>query len=68
MDGIFETVPVVRIESPCINICEIDDITGLCAGCARTIDEIAGWTSGTAAWRDAVMAALPARRASAGKP
>ncbi|QNA86984.1 DUF1289 domain-containing protein [Sphingomonas sp. So64.6b] len=54
-------MPVVRIESPCINICEIDDVTGLCAGCARTIDEIAGWTSGSAEWRDAVMAALPGR-------
>jgi predicted Fe-S protein YdhL (DUF1289 family) len=67
MDGIFETVPVVRIASPCINICEIDEVSGLCAGCARTIDEIAGWTSGTAEWRDAVMAALPGRRDSVGK-
>lgn len=60
-DG-FETVPVVRIESPCINICDIDP-HGLCIGCLRTLDEIAGWGSGTPAWRAAVMAELPARRA-----
>nr|WP_272628237.1 DUF1289 domain-containing protein [Sphingomonas sp. QA11] len=52
-----------RIESPCVNICEMDAASGLCTGCARTIDEIAGWSSGSAAWRDAVMAALPGRRA-----
>ncbi|MGH6614268.1 DUF1289 domain-containing protein [Sphingomonas sp.] len=68
MGGIFETVPVVRIASPCINICEIDEVSGLCAGCARTIDEIAGWTSGTAEWRDAVMAALPGRVRDRNKP
>ncbi|WCM29879.1 DUF1289 domain-containing protein [Sphingomonas sp. QA11] len=41
----------------------MDAASGLCTGCARTIDEIAGWSSGSAAWRDAVMAALPGRRA-----
>lgn len=61
-DDIFETVPVVRIDSPCINICEIDDVTGLCAGCSRTIDEISRWSSGTATWRDAVIRELPGRR------
>ena len=62
MDGIVETVPAQQIESPCVNICEMHADTGLCVGCARTIDEIAGWSSGSAAWRDAVMAALPGRR------
>ncbi|MDB5704026.1 MAG: hypothetical protein JWN66_1142 [Sphingomonas bacterium] len=61
MDGIVEPVPVRMIDSPCVNICVMDDATGLCTGCARTIDEIAGWTSGSAAWRDAVMADLPGR-------
>ena len=59
---VVETVPVVRIESPCVNICEIDEASGLCAGCARTIDEIVGWSSGTPEWRAAVMAELPRRR------
>jgi uncharacterized protein len=29
--------------SPCINICRMNEATGLCDGCLRTIDEIAGW-------------------------
>ncbi len=62
MDGIVETAPVQSIESPCVNICVMDDATGWCLGCARTIDEIAGWSSGAATWRDAVMAALPERK------
>ncbi|MES1975542.1 MAG: DUF1289 domain-containing protein [Pseudomonadota bacterium] len=61
MDGIVETVPVRAIESPCVNICVMDEASGLCTGCARTIDEIAGWSGGSAAWRDRVMAELPAR-------
>jgi predicted Fe-S protein YdhL (DUF1289 family) len=64
MDGIVETVPVRRIESPCINICVMDDATGWCAGCGRTIDEIAGWSNGPESWRDAVMAMLPKRMAA----
>ena len=31
------------VESPCINICRLDEITGLCSGCYRTIDEIVAW-------------------------
>ncbi|GAA0329152.1 hypothetical protein GCM10009087_44220 [Sphingomonas oligophenolica] len=61
MDGIVETVPVQLIESPCVNICVMDDASGWCLGCGRTIDEIAGWSSGSAAWRRAVTAALPDR-------
>ena len=29
--------------SPCISVCRIDDATGLCVGCLRTLDEIAAW-------------------------
>jgi predicted Fe-S protein YdhL (DUF1289 family) len=61
-DSFIEWVPVKRIVSPCINICEIDPASGLCRGCARTTDEITGWSGGTDAWRHTVMRALPARR------
>ena len=63
-DGIVETVPVQPIESPCVNVCAIDDDTGWCIGCGRTLDEIAGWSSGTSAWRRGVMTVLPERRNS----
>ena len=29
--------------SPCLNICTLDE-QGVCRGCYRTLDEIAGWT------------------------
>ena len=32
------------IESPCINICEMDEASGWCRGCLRTLDEIAFWS------------------------
>lgn len=31
------------LKSPCINVCRMDPITGLCEGCYRTLDEIARW-------------------------
>ena len=31
------------IASPCISICRLNDVTGLCDGCFRTRDEIAAW-------------------------
>jgi hypothetical protein len=30
--------------SPCISICRVHRPSGLCSGCLRTIDEIAGWS------------------------
>lgn len=33
----------LEIKSPCISICAIDDLSGLCQGCYRTIEEIKGW-------------------------
>lgn len=31
------------VASPCINVCRMSARSGLCEGCARTIDEIAQW-------------------------
>jgi len=33
------------VPSPCISVCRMDAATGLCEGCFRTLDEIAGWGS-----------------------
>ena len=41
----------------------MDDESGLCLGCRRTITEIGGWARLTEAEREAVMAELPAREA-----
>jgi len=56
------------IESPCTKICTLDARSGLCLGCGRTIDEIAGWAAMTDAERARVMAELPARRAGRAQP
>ena len=32
-----------EIQSPCIGVCSMDDSTGLCQGCYRTMDEIQDW-------------------------
>ncbi len=55
------------IETPCVKICTLDARSGMCLGCGRSIDEIAGWGAMSAAERARVMAELPARLA-AGKP
>lgn len=47
--------------SPCILVCSIDPATGQCAGCGRTLDEIAGWAGYTDVERRRVMELLPAR-------
>jgi hypothetical protein len=47
--------------SPCVQICEIDAATGLCRGCARTLDEIARWASMSDAERMRVLSELSAR-------
>jgi predicted Fe-S protein YdhL (DUF1289 family) len=35
------------MSSPCIGICRIDDFSGMCEGCGRTMEEISGWPSAT---------------------
>lgn len=32
-----------EVKSPCISVCAMDDVTGLCLGCYRTIGEIEQW-------------------------
>ncbi len=53
--------------SPCSKLCLLDDASGLCQGCGRTVEEISGWSALSEAQRLAIMALLPARRA-AGSP
>ena len=55
-------VPEQNVASPCINVCVIDEPSGLCAGCYRTLDEIAAWIDLSAAARRAIVEELPLRR------
>lgn len=51
-----------EVDSPCINHCRIDDATGWCQGCRRTIGEIMNWPKATEAERRAILADLANRR------
>ena len=62
-----DSPPVWRrdeIESPCVNVCVIHPETRLCTGCARSIEEIGGWSRMTPEARRAVMDTLPERNAA----
>jgi uncharacterized protein len=48
--------------SPCTRVCIIDQATGLCAGCGRTIEEIARWSQMTDDERQRIMSSLHDRR------
>jgi len=37
------TDPPIEVPSPCVTLCRIDPASGLCEGCARTLDEITDW-------------------------
>ena len=57
-----EIRPRDKIESPCIRVCVIHPVEGLCTGCLRTLDEIVAWSQMTPEARRTVMAGLEARR------
>jgi len=48
--------------SPCIAVCQLDEATGFCAGCFRTIDEIRDWIIMLPDERQAVLQRLAERR------
>jgi predicted Fe-S protein YdhL (DUF1289 family) len=55
------------VPSPCVSICKMDEATGLCTGCLRTIDEIAAWSVLDDEAKRAVWRAIAVRRAN-GEP
>ena len=50
------------VASPCIDVCRMNPSTGLCDGCFRTIDEIAGWSSFDPPQKVAVLTQAEARK------
>ena len=48
--------------SPCISVCQIDEGTGWCLGCKRTIDEIRDWIIMPKEEREKLLEALAQRR------
>lgn len=50
------------METPCRQVCVIEPGTGLCAGCWRTLAEIAAWASLSVPERRRIMSELDGRR------
>jgi len=52
------------IDSPCIGVCSMDDLSGLCMGCFRTMDEIQNWWDMDDASKQAVIEQASERESS----
>jgi predicted Fe-S protein YdhL (DUF1289 family) len=50
-----------RIATPCVNMCWMNPVLGLCEGCGRTRDELAQWCFMTEDQRQTIMATLRER-------
>jgi len=50
-----------EVDSPCVKICVIHQKAGICAGCYRTLAEIADWSGMSPEERGTLMAVLPER-------
>ncbi|MBK9439969.1 MAG: DUF1289 domain-containing protein [Comamonadaceae bacterium] len=49
------------VASPCMSVCQMDEATGLCVGCLRTLDEIAQWGNADAAFKRGVWGRIEDR-------
>lgn len=47
--------------SPCVERCKIVARTGVCRGCGRTRDEIAGWANASTERRQQILSELKSR-------
>lgn len=52
----------VEVQSPCIGVCSIDEATGFCNGCYRTIAEIRGWWDMQPAEQQDLLSVLETRQ------
>jgi len=53
--------PPARVKSPCVGVCVMDQETGYCEGCLRTLAEIAACGACSNEEREAILSALDAR-------
>lgn len=52
------------MDTPCVNVCTTDEASGLCAGCGRSLAEIAAWPHLTVEQRRRIMRALAGGRSN----
>ena len=56
------------VDSPCVEVCRMDPARDVCAGCWRTLDEIARWRDMSDAEKRSVLAVIAVRRSAAELP
>lgn len=64
MDASVEAAPQ-PIPSPCISVCQINPVTGMCTGCFRSLAEIASWSQANEAEKKRIWALIAERASSA---
>jgi len=52
------------IPSPCIAVCQIDNTSGLCLGCSRSIDEIREWPILSAEEKQRILKLIEERKSA----
>ena len=57
--------PQADVPSPCVSVCQMDEATGCCKGCWRTLDEIAHWSVLDASEKLAVWHEIERRQTTA---
>ena len=55
----------MTIPSPCINVCRMNQASGLCEGCYRSSPEITEWSRASDARKRAILGEVALRRAAA---
>ena len=59
-----EKIPDSPVQSPCIDVCKLDDDKNLCIGCFRTVNEIRAWKDSSEEERMAIVMAAKKRSES----
>jgi len=55
-------IPIMAaIETPCAKICIVDEVSGLCRGCGRSLTEIERGAAYSGRERSRIMSELPRR-------
>lgn len=57
-----------KIKSPCVDVCKMDKLSGLCRGCLRTIPEIRAWKGLSRKQQKALLADIDGRRGRLDQP
>ena len=52
----------MKVDSPCINVCQIDEKKSYCTGCLRTLEEISNWQSYSEKKKKCIIKLLSSRR------